>query len=159
MYLCPMYLRSLERAFLKSSAVFSSINASPLGRPSLEYVKHTPFTFPTILQSKIKGKKQSRMYFLWSWIHDAHYPCWCGSVSLQCADSYQRRNWPPPPGCRTRAALWSEPRNPHRFGTSLLPPRAQHSSHTVSLKHTHAEQARLWLCSPHRVYSHSCTRS
>lgn len=51
MYRCPMYLRSLERAFLKSSAVFTSINASPLGRPSLEYVKHTPFTFPMMSQS------------------------------------------------------------------------------------------------------------
>lgn len=87
------------------------------------------------------GKKRSRFYFIWSRIHDARLqdPRQCkADVDLECADPYQRRNWPPPPGCRTREALWCEPRNPHRWVTSWLPPRAQHSSHTVVLK-THKQ--------------------
>lgn len=42
--------------------------------------------------------------------------------------SHQRRNRQPPPACRTRAVLWSEPHNPLHSKTSSLPQRVQQSS-------------------------------
>jgi len=60
-----MYLRSFAKALLKSSDVFSSTNASPLGLPSLEKVKHTPLTFPTMSQS---GNEQRKMEIVFLFI-------------------------------------------------------------------------------------------
>lgn len=110
MYLWPIYLRSFARAVLKSSDVFSSIKASPLGRPSLEKVKHTPSTFPMMSQSARLTKRQ-----LVKLADETN-----SREETSGFDVHLKKTRPLLLVCMTKVNHGCAPHNPRHFETSLI---------------------------------------